>query len=295
MKNLINNELYIVFHGGSNDIKLDGVTEHFAKSCNAIYLKRKEFEKEYNNLIKNYNKINLIIRGLINLHKFKLLNIDLDYYYIDTGYFGNLNSYYCEKNILYKKNYHRILKNTPQIKSFSSCKNNRYNEVINFIQNNSNLTREDVIKPWKKDGKNILVCPISKEASLFYGINKEDWLDQTIEIIKKNSDRKIIIRERPKSRAERINNIPIQKQFDLDDIYATISHDSIISVESIIHGIPTYCTGLNAALPVSIKNIEEIENPKYLDRNEWLYNLCNNQFLREEMSNKKIIKYLNNI
>ena len=66
-------------------------------------------------------------------------------------------------------------------------------------------------------------------------------------------------------------------------------------LEAVIHGIPALTLGLNAATPVSINKIKNIEYPIYPDRQLWLNNLAYGQFHVEEFQNGVVWEHINNI
>ena len=60
----------------------------------------------------------------------------------------------------------------------------------------------------------------------------------------------------------------------LNNCHAVITHNSTASVDSCIRGVPTFVTSdLAICWPVANTNLEDIENPKYPDRKQWLNDL----------------------
>jgi hypothetical protein len=60
----------------------------------------------------------------------------------------------------------------------------------------------------------------------------------------------------------------------LNNCHAVITHNSTASVDSCIRGVPTFVTSdLAICWPVANTNLEDIENPKYPDRTQWLNDL----------------------
>jgi hypothetical protein len=60
----------------------------------------------------------------------------------------------------------------------------------------------------------------------------------------------------------------------LNNCHAVVTHNSTASVDSCIRGVPTFVTSdLAICWPVANTNLEDIENPKYPDRTQWLNDL----------------------
>ena len=201
-----------------------------------------------------------------------------DYYYIDTGYFGN-NKH---------KNFHRITKNAMQYtgKLDPDC------PVDRFEQTGESLKK---FRP----GKNILICPPSQKAMSYWGLKLEDWLQITVDDIKKYTDRPIVIREK-QPRHVRINTDTIQMALE-QDVHCMVTFNSIAAVEALMNGKPVFTTGpvgTNAAEPLSNKDLKLIDNP-FIPTIEEVHNLCCNlayqQFTVKEMREGTAWRMLNGI
>ena len=120
----------------------------------------------------------IVVRGIAKkkvMHK--AIEDGRDFYYIDTGYFGN------EKTKLY----HRVVKNGLQfnLPIWKDCPDDRF--LATGIQ----------IKK-KTPGNNILLCPPSQKALNYWNVNLAEWVDSTTEEIKQYTDRPIVVREKAK-------------------------------------------------------------------------------------------------
>jgi len=186
-----------------------------------------------------------------------------NYFYIDTGYFGN------DKH----KTYHRITKNSLQYvsKLDANCPSDRLNKT------GVSLTR---FTP----GKNILLCPPSQKAMNFWGLDLEEWLESTINYIKKYSDRPIVVRTKS-ARSDRVNVDTMQMALSRD-VHCMVTYNSIAAVESLIYGKSVFTMGPNAAQPLALKDLSKIEAP-YIPSLDEVHNLlCNlayQQFTVQEM------------
>ena len=195
-----------------------------------------------------------------------------DFYYIDTGYFGN------GKNKLY----HRITRNDVQ--NFSP-----------IIQRSHDRLRRSGVAPskFRKDGSKVLLAPPSQKLLNIYNINLESWLEHTIAEIKKHTDREIVIRQK-QTRSVRVDNT--MEMALSDDIYCLVTYSSIAAVEAVLFGKPAITLGPNAAAAMCSHKIQDIENIKIPTPDEviiWAQHLSYCQFTEAEMKNGTAWRILN--
>lgn len=219
--------------------------------------------------------IPVAIRGIA---KYKYIEhykkIGRDFYFIDTGYFGNGR----------KKLYHRITKNDLQ-------------NLGPVIERPTDRLRTTGIKPKKfTKGSSILICPPSDKVMSCYGLDSKQWLDDTIAKIKLHSDRPIIVREKP-SRKDRVTTNSIEMALD-DDVHCLVTYNSIAATEAILHGKPAFTLGPNAAQSMCLDDLSRIETPYYptLDQvSSWAAHLSYCQFTEDEMRNSTAWRILNDL
>ena len=193
------------------------------------------------------------------------------YYYIDTGYIGNMQK---------RKDWHRVVPNGMQHSSINwEMPSDRFERIAR--------TKEYLNFPsWKKDGKAILLVTPSEKPCSFYGINRDEFVNNTIAELKKHTDRPIIIRDKV-IRRERVGNGSIYNQLDEDDIFAVVTYNSIAATEAIGYGIPCFTLAPNAADYFCEKDLSKIETPKYEDATKiqkWQHYLAYCQYLPTEMA-----------
>jgi hypothetical protein len=213
-----------------------------------------------------------------------------DFYYMDTGYFGNFVS---PGNPGGRKMFHRIVKNDLQ-------KHWLENRPVDRWQAICKIDPRYQWTGWKKKGKKILVIVPNRKSCVFYGydtdpyINGEKpWLMNTIETIKKHTDMEIVIREKGSRSSRQHHSI-----FDAldEDVFATVSFNSIAALESVIYGIPAFVTVPCAASPLSLTDLSQISTPFYPDQSLVQQNcasLAHGQFTPEEIANGTAWKLLN--
>lgn len=263
------------------DEEFQGWEKLFADSTNG------EVTLDLNNVSKP-----TILRGVVKRkHIQRCWNDHRDFYYMDTGYFGNFQSV---RNPSGKKMWHRIVKNQLQNIDIGNYPADRWNMLV---KNDTRLKWQG----WKTSGNKILIIVPNRKSCVFYGHDldpysetngKRPWLENTISIIKAHTDMEIVIREKG-SRSARIN-YSIYDALD-QKIFATVTFNSIAALESIVYGIPAFVTVPCAASPLSLTDLTKINSPYYPDPSLILkhcYGLAYNQFSSEEIANGTAWKLL---
>jgi hypothetical protein len=239
----------------------------FAKGCGSIPVSTDDF-------VYNSSTDPIVLRGILK-HKImkQCWEDNRTFYYMDTGYFGNEKT---SSNPNGWKYWHRIVKNNLQHTSIISRPNDRFKKF------NKKFT------PWKKSGRKILVAAPDEKPCKFYGVTKDEWLSKTVETIKQYTDRPVEIRERAPKRIDRITNDTLQQALD-NDVFALVTFNSVAAIESVFHGIPAFTLApANAASPVALQDLSQIENPYYADQDKlyaWACHLAYGQFHVDELKN----------
>ena len=195
-----------------------------------------------------------------------------DFYYIDTGYFGNGK----------KKTYHRITLNDVQY--FGSIKERPGDRFA--------ATKVQLKK--FRPGKNILLAPPSQKLLNLYDIVLEDWLEQTQAEIRKHTDRPIVVRTK-QSRTARITEDSMEMALDRD-VHCLVTFSSIAATEALLLGKPAITLGPNAAAPLCRHHVGDIENlyiPTLDEVTAWANHLAYCQFTEPEMRNGTAWRILN--
>jgi hypothetical protein len=225
----------------------------------------------------------IVLRGILK-HKImkKCWEDNRTFYYIDTGYFGN------EKNSANPngwKHWHRIVKNNLQHNEIISRPGDRWQRF------------DKKFNAWKKDGRKILIAAPDEKPCKFYGIDKEQWIVNTIQAIKQYTDRPVEVRERATKRIDRILTNTLQHALD-NDVFALVTFNSVAAVESIFHGIPAFTLApANAAKPVTLQDLSQIEKPYYPTQDKlyaWACHLSYGQFHINELKDGTARRILEN-
>ncbi len=212
---------------------------------------------------------------------------DIDWFFIDHAYLYHQRHSAFEKygdlhNCLY-----RVCKNNYVINKITDTNDQKLLDLKSKFQKDDELD----IEKWKKKGKHIVVFPPSWWLCKNLGMRAEQVLQQTIDELKKHTDREIKVRV--KKIDGKYNTIPLHE--DLKDAHAVVSYQSSAAAKAIIKGVPSFCITdkYSAALPMSLTDLSKIEEPIYpANRFEWLCNLANHQFYASEIQSGQAKRYL---
>jgi hypothetical protein len=199
-----------------------------------------------------------------------------EYIFLENGYFGNYKSLVNEKS---KKIWHRVCINEVQQEEILKVPDDRWQNLVNYDQRLQ-------WNGWKKTGSKILLVLPSSKPCQYYGQDVNQWKDWVISEIQKHTDRELVIREKS-SRTSRTQKNTIYDALD-DDIFCTVTYQSIAAVESVAYGIPAFTLAPSAAKAVSLQNLSLIETPYYPDEDlvrQWCSSLAYGQFSMDEMLN----------
>jgi hypothetical protein len=178
----------------------------------------------------------------------------LYFFYIDHAYFdrGHGKSY-------------RITRNRFEAGAVRKCPSDRLGKL--GVE----------LKPWRMSGREIIVCP---PTGYFAEAHQcADWLDATLEALRKATDRPITIREKPQP-----GKAAVPLRTALASAHALVTHSSNVAIEAACLGTPVFVNQASAAAPVGETDLSKIETPLYPDREPWLQHLAYNQFSIDEIA-----------
>ena len=209
--------------------------------------------------------IPVILRGIT---KRKEMNVcraaGRDFYYIDTGYFGNGK----------KKTFHRVTKNDVQ----------NFGPIIDRPRDRLAVTG---FQPCKfKRGSKILLAPPSQKLLNLYDIDLEQWLTNVLAEIHARTDREVVIRRKPGRTARTTDDSMVHALNQ--DIHCLITFSSIAAGEALLNGKPAITLGPNAAAALCSQTLDAINEPYIptLDEVEaWAAHMAYCQFTELEMRN----------
>ena len=187
-----------------------------------------------------------------------------DFYYIDTGYFGNGK----------KKTYHRVTRNDVQ----------NFGPIIDRPRDRLAVTG---FQPCKfKRGSKILLAPPSQKLLNLYDIDLEQWLTNVLAEIHARTDREVVVRRKP-GRTARTSDDSMAHALS-QDIHCLVTFSSIAAGEALLNGKPAITLGPNAAAALCSQTLDAINEPYVptLDEVEaWAAHIAYCQFNEAEMRN----------
>ena len=275
-------------------ICIDRVREKEDKFLDSIY------KSDSNNLYYKSDTVDVsnnspcVFRGITRMPTIKqCVDNNIDFYYIDTGYMG---CYPVKKWQRFTKNNLQTLDhlNYKQLDFLTEIKilKKRFKDIMNVDYDN--------YKPKRPvEGESILIIPPSLNSTRSLNImnhidfEQEDYIDFITKEIKKYTDKKIIVRQKPNRKERTLNGKTLSHQLKTDKVHCLVVFNSIAAFEAIQEGYPAITLGPNAASFLSEKELSNIEKPYFADddkiREHSLY-LSACQFNIEEFRNGYAIK-----
>lgn len=213
----------------------------------------------------------IVLRGILK-HKImkRCWEDKRDFYYVDTGYFGNDRW----------KWWHRIVKNNLQLTEIQNRPGDRWE------------THGIKFQPWQR-GREIIVAAPDEKPCKFYDIDLNQWIEQTVATIRQHTDRPIVVRQRAPKRIDRVTTDTLAQA--LTDAHALVTFNSNAATESILLGVPVFTLAPNAAEPVGLQDLSLIEKPYYPDQDKlyaWASSLAYGQVHIDEMKNGTALKII---
>lgn len=222
----------------------------------------------------------LVLRGILKykiMHK--CLQDKIDFLYVDSGYFGNNVG---AGNLRGTKLWHRVVLNDLQ-----------HNDIVERPAERWESFKIKMAR--RKYGNKIIVAAPDEKPCRYYGIDKDQWVADTVAEIKKHTDRPVIVRDRAPKRIDRVATDPLHKVL-ADDVHALVTFNSVAGVEAVMQGVPTFVLApSHAASPVAGKDLSTIDDPYWADNNTlraWAHHLAYCQFHVSELKNGTAWKML---
>ena len=221
----------------------------------------------------------------------KCMELNEEYYFVDTGYISKSIHRYPETKILdEKRTYFRICKG-----SFHTNKGKV--NTPERLEKLKQLGIDAEFKGWRDTGKHILLCPSSPTVTFqMNGITQDEWVEVAKREIRKHTDREIIFRNKPRP-GNKWWNTDIKD--DLKNCYALVTNYSLSAFDALLNYVPVFAEANSVMGPVTSRDISKIEKPLRPGRKtmeEWLKFVSENQFTLKEMASGKayeILKYQN--
>jgi hypothetical protein len=241
-----------------------------AKSANMQPLDSDYFDYHYDIAV---DRNQLVLRGILK-HKImkKCLEDGNNFYYMDSGYVGNNVGIFNSQGI---KNYHRIVRNDLQHRTIASRPSDRWDRLGVKIHP-------------RRYGHKIIVAAPDEKPCKYYGIDQQQWIQNTVAEIKRHTDRPVLVRERAPKRDDRVLKEPLSQAL-AQDVHALVTFNSIAAVESILAGVPAFVLApSHVAEPVANRELSKIEDVFYPDQDllmAWCHSMAYGQYHVRELKN----------
>jgi hypothetical protein len=223
----------------------------------------------------------IVLRGILK-HKImhQCWQDRRDFYYVDSGYFGNQVG---SSNLRGTKLWHRIVRNDLQ-----------HNHIVSRPPDR--LDRLGIKFQARRHGSRIIVAAPDDKPCRFYGIDREQWITDTVASIQRYTDRPVLVRQRNPSRLNRVIEDPLSRLL-ADDVHALVTFNSAAAIESILAGVPAFVLApTHAAAPVANQDLAQIESPHWPDLDKihaWACHLAYGQFHVRELRDGTAIRIIN--
>lgn len=155
------------------------------------------------------------------------------------------------------------------------------------------------LKPWKKDGNDILLCCQRDGGWSMSGQSLLPWVVKTVTQIRKFSDRRIVIRFHPGDKnilnhkrmlaRYRLPNVIVSHQENILQDFTTaqcvINYNSSPAVAAAIEGVPVIVLDpeRSQAAEVSHHSLDNIENLQEFDRETWIHKMAQMHWTLDEL------------
>jgi hypothetical protein len=136
------------------------------------------------------------------------------------------------------------------------------------------LNLEHEVRPWRRGGRKIVIADTLPDYWLVRGLPITWSHALAMQLQKRYPKYQVIIRHKESS-------IPLHEE--LADAHCLVAHGSIAAVEAAVFGCPVFVDQESAAALVGKVGFDDIENPVYPDRVQWLNSLAYCQFNEQEL------------
>ena len=152
------------------------------------------------------------------------------------------------------------------------------------------------LKNYRTTGDHILVCLQRVDGWSMCGLSVQEWLDNTINEIRKYSSRPIIVRKHPGDRRQ--DHLQFSNQYtisatpkladDLQNCWATVTYNSSPGIASLIYGVPVFVTDTepkqSQTWPACNTDLKLIDNPIMHDRTDWINKISQSHWNDDEVA-----------
>lgn len=158
------------------------------------------------------------------------------------------------------------------------------------------------VMPYKKKGNHILICPPTLAVAEYF--EQHAWLDNTINELKKYTNRPIKVRHKPSmvsvvwDKGMLLNaktNVTYPADTidqDLTNCWAMVTYNSVMFVDALQRGIPVFSGNACASHLLGNTDLAGIEHPSYQSQMSLFWSLAEQQFTVTELMQPETWKYI---
>lgn len=151
------------------------------------------------------------------------------------------------------------------------------------------------LAPWQYNGQHIVIACQRGDSNQWNNMpTVEQWTLDTVETLKRYTDRPVVIRTHPRyrvnlSRVQVPSKMPgTYDNFDFDrclkDAWAVVNWNSNPGVDAVLQGVPAFTGPGSLAAPVANLDLSQIEKPLRPDRQQWLNDLAYTEWTTQEIA-----------
>ena len=151
-------------------------------------------------------------------------------------------------------------------------------------------------RPNLLNAQSILIACQRGDSLQWYGQpSVSAWVNNAVAQLREYTQRPIVVRPHPRFSVTGLSKDIIVEHpqaipgsydgwnLDYQNYHCVVNHNSGPSVQAVINDVPVICDTSSLAADMSIA-YSEIENPPQKDRQEWFNDLCQNEYLIEEIA-----------
>ena len=138
------------------------------------------------------------------------------------------------------------------------------------------------VRPWRKSGDKIIIADTLPDYWNVRGL-PVDWSQQLAARLREQTRRPIVVRHKESK---------VALSSELANAHCLVAHGSIAAVEAVVFGCPVFVDQESAAALVGRVGFDDIENPVYPERQQWLHSLAYHQFNELELVNGTLWRLL---
>ena len=160
------------------------------------------------------------------------------------------------------------------------------------------------LKDYRTTGDHILICLQRVDGWSMCGTSVQEWLNNTVSVIRSYSNRPIIVRKHPGDRRQ--EQLQFSNQYaistapklvdDLKNCWATVTYNSSPGIASLIYGVPVFVTDIepkqSQTWPACNTDLKLIDTPTMHDRTDWINKISQSHWNDDEVASGQAWQFI---